>query len=94
MSKVRFEMAAWKAWIGNKPIGQTFKDGTYFCDELYDASGDYYPAAEVERLVEAAKEGLTSLEYVECNLPGKTGYVVRQQRIVKLKAALAALKGE
>lgn len=51
-------------------------------------TGDYYPAADVERLVEAAEEGLDSLEYVERNLPGQTGYGVRQKRIDKLKAAL------
>lgn len=50
MGKIRFDMAVWKATVNGQPIGQSFQDGTYICDELYDCSGYYYPAADYEAL--------------------------------------------
>lgn len=40
-------------------------------------------------LLLACREALDSLEYVEQHMPGQTGYGVRQERIAKLRAALA-----
>lgn len=49
---------------------------------------------DLQDLIKAAEDALDSLEYVEQNLPGQSGYGVRQSRIGKLKAVLKDFKKE
>ena len=66
----------------------------YKANEPGDHSGDYYPAAKVRALVEAAKGARDSLRYVEDNMPGRSGFGVRQMRISELDLCIAALEAE
>ena len=59
-------------------------------------SGDYYPAAEVERLVRDVGEMITTAKYLCLDLRGHKFKLATQleNEIENVKAALAALKGE
>jgi hypothetical protein len=63
----------------------------YKANKSGDYSGEYYPAADVERLVEAAKRGYMKLKAYRGVCKGDTELITV---IDLLKAALAALKGE
>jgi hypothetical protein len=65
MKTVEFNLAVWKAHVAGKPIGKSFIDGTYLCDELKDSSGTYVLASEAADRVKVLEDAL--IEMADCD---------------------------